>query len=144
MRLTSFTDYALRALMRMASAPDQSYSTAELAEEFKISRNHLTKAIAALSAAGIVKTRRGNGGGASLARPADRLRLGDIVAVLEERSVLVECLAAQGGTCVITPSCRLKGVLVGAQKRFIEDLNKVSLADVALTPRGGDRHVHQL
>lgn len=144
MRLTSFTDFALRALMRMASDPDQSYSTAELADEFKISRNHLTKAIAALAAAGIVETRRGAGGGASLAKPADRLRLGDIVAVLEARSALVECFASGGGQCSITPACRLKGVLASAQQRFIDDLNQVSLADVALAPRQGGAHVHQL
>jgi Iron-dependent Transcriptional regulator len=58
MRLTSFTDFGLRALMRMASAPDRAFSTAELAAEFALSRNHLTKIMAALAQAGIVTTRR--------------------------------------------------------------------------------------
>ena len=39
MRLTSFTDYGLRALMRLASEPERGFSTAELADEFRISRN---------------------------------------------------------------------------------------------------------
>lgn len=43
MRLTSFTDYGLRMLMRMARAPDRPFSTAELADEFGLSRHHLTK-----------------------------------------------------------------------------------------------------
>ena len=43
MRLTSFTDYGLRMLMRMASAPERAFSTAELADEFGLSRNHLAK-----------------------------------------------------------------------------------------------------
>ena len=135
MRLTTFTDFALRALMRMASDPDRSHSTAEIANEFGISRDHLTKAIAALAAAGIVKTRRGAGGGARLARPAERLLLGDIVAVLEHRSALAECFAPDGGACAITPSCRLKGILAGAESRFIEDLNRFSLADISLPAR---------
>ena len=54
MRLTSFTDFGLRALMRMASAPDRGFSTAELASEFALSRHHLTKIMAALAQAGIV------------------------------------------------------------------------------------------
>ena len=136
MRLTSFTDFGLRALMRMAGEPDRAYSTAEIAAEFGISRHHLTKAIAALAAAGIVETRRGTGGGALLAQPPDSLRLGDIVGVLEQRSVLVECFAAGGGACAITPVCRLKGILGGARSRFLEDLNRYTLADCALPAEG--------
>lgn len=134
MRLTSFTDFGLRALMRIASAPERPHSTAEIATEFGISRNHLTKAISALAAAGFVETRRGAGGGAVLAQPADRMRLGDIVAVLERGTALVECFAKDGGACAVTPSCRLKGILAGAEARFIDDLNHYSLADCALPP----------
>ena len=135
MRLTSFTDFGLRALMRLASAPDRVHSTAAIATEFGISRNHLTKAMAALAAAGFVETRRGSGGGAVLARPAESLRLGDVVAALERGTALVECFAADGGACVITPICRLKGILSGAEARFVQDLNRYSLADCALPPR---------
>jgi len=132
MRLTSFTDFGLRALMRMAGEPDRAHSTAEIAAEFGISRNHLTKAIQALAAAGIVETRRGVGGGAVLAQSPDRLRVGEIVAVLEERSALVECFQRDGGACVITPTCRLKGMLAAARARFLDDLNAHTLADCAL------------
>lgn len=137
MRLTSFTDFGLRALMRMAAEPERAHSTAEIAAEFGISRNHLTKSIATLAAAGIVKTRRGTGGGALLAERPDQLRLGDIVAVLERRSALVECFARDGGACAITPTCRLKGILGGARARFIEELNAYTLADCALTALPG-------
>ena len=132
MRLTSFTDFGLRALMRMAAEPDRSHSAAEIAAEFGISRNHLTKAIAALAAAGVVETRRGTGGGAMLARPPERLRLGDIVAVLERGSALVECFSPDGGACVVTPVCRLRGLLADARARFLDDLNRHTLADCAL------------
>ncbi|WP_136658938.1 Rrf2 family transcriptional regulator [Nitratireductor sp. XY-223] len=135
MRLTRFTDFGLRALMRMASEPERAYSTAEIAGEFGISRNHLTKTIAALAAAGIVETRRGTGGGAVLARPPAKLRLGDIVGVLEQKSAMVECFSTDGGACVITPTCRLKGILSGARSRFLNDLNAYTLADCALPPK---------
>lgn len=139
MRLTRFTDFGLRALMRMASEPERAHSTAEIADEFGISRNHLTKTIAALAAAGIVETRRGTGGGAVLARDPDRLRLGEIVQVLERKSALVECFAADGGACVITPTCRLRGILSGARSSFLKDLNAYTLADCALPPKTGPR-----
>lgn len=66
MRLTAFTDYGLRMLMRMASAPERAFSTAELAHEFRLSRNHLAKIMLRLGRAGLIKTRRGGGGGAIL------------------------------------------------------------------------------
>lgn len=132
MRLTSFTDFGLRALMRMAGEPDRTHSTAEIAAEFGISRHHLTKAVQALAAAGIVETRRGTGGGAVLASAPEQLRLGDIVAVLERKSALVECFQADGGACVITPSCRLKGILADARSRFLDEMNAHTLADCAL------------
>lgn len=135
MRLTSFTDFGLRALMRMASAPDQAHSTATIAEEFGLSRNHLTKAVAALASAGFVTTRRGHEGGARLARPADTIRLGDVVRTLERDSAMVECQRPDGGACRITPVCRLRHVLSEGEQAFLERLDRYTLADCALPPR---------
>ena len=63
MRLTSFTDFALRALMRLAGEPDRSFATSEIAAEFGISRNHLAKVVRDLAEAGFIATQRGAGGG---------------------------------------------------------------------------------
>ena len=135
MRLTSFTDYGLRMLMRMASAPESAFSTAELAEEFGLSRNHLTKIMQQLARAGIVETRRGGGGGARLGKDPAKVRLGDVVRLLEQGQDLVECFGPAGGNCTITGCCRLKARLRHAEARFIEDLNRSTLADIALPAR---------
>jgi Rrf2 family nitric oxide-sensitive transcriptional repressor len=132
MRLTAFTDFGLRALMQMASAPDRSFSTADIADHFGISRNHLGKVMGALANAGIITTRRGTGGGAVLARPADQIRLGDLVQILEDGQALVDCFANGGGTCAIRGQCRLKSRLRSAEAAFLNDLNKSTLADIAL------------
>ncbi len=132
MRLTSFTDYGLRMLMRMAGAPDRGFSTAELAEEFGLSRHHLTKIIQKLAQAGYVTTRRGGGGGAMLSRPAGEIRLGSIIRLLEEGQPLVECFAASGGDCTIDGRCRLKARLRSAEAAFLADLDRSTLADIAL------------
>lgn len=134
MRLTSFTDYGLRMLMRMASAPGRAFSTAELAEEFRLSRNHLAKIMQHLARAGLIETRRGGGGGAVLARPADEIRLGAVVRLLEEGQPLVECLGPDGGACTIDGHCRLKGRLRSAEAAFLAVLDRSTLADIALQP----------
>ena len=132
MNLTSFTDYGLRMLMRLASAPDQAQSTADLAEEFKLSRNHLAKIMQRLARGGIVETRRGVNGGAVLRRSPAEIRLGDVVRLLEQGQSLVECFGPGGGNCTIDGCCRLKSRLRQAEIRFIEDLNRSTLADIAL------------
>ena len=131
MRLTSFTDYGLRMLMRLASAPERAFSTAELADEFRLSRHHLTKIMQRLARAGIVSTRRGSGGGAILARPAADIRLGEVVRLLEEGQALVTCFTG-AGTCTIDGCCRLKGRLRSAEAAFFADLDRSTLADIAL------------
>lgn len=133
MRLTSFTDFGLRVLMRMAGDPDRAYTAADLAAEFRVSRNHLAKVISALAAAGYLDTRRGGGGGAMLARPAEEIRLGDVVASLEAGQAMVECFAAGGNACTLAPRCRLKARLAHAEAAFIADLNRSSLADCAFS-----------
>lgn len=132
MRLTSFTDYGLRMLMRLASAPGRTFSTADLAEEFQLSRNHLIKIMQQLGRAGLVETRRGSGGGATLARAPNDIRLGEVVVVLEEGQALVECFQPNGGDCTVDGCCRLKTRLRVAEMAFIENLNRSTLADVAL------------
>ena len=135
MRLTSFTDYGLRMLMRMASAPGTAFSTAELAEEFGLSRNHLTKIMQQLARGGIVETRRGGGGGAVLGKDPAEVRLGDVVRLLEQGQALVECFGLAGGDCTIEGCCRLKSRLRHAEARFLQDLNQSTLRDIALPVR---------
>ncbi|MEO9575929.1 MAG: Rrf2 family transcriptional regulator [Tateyamaria sp.] len=132
MRLTTFTDFGLRALMQIASDPDRAWSTTEIADEFGISRQHLTKAMAALARAGFLKTRRGGGGGAMLAQPAHNILIGDVVRVLEKDQSLVECFRAEGNACYITPVCKLKGFLGAAEAAFLTALDSYTLAECAL------------
>lgn len=131
MRLTHFTDYGMRMLMRMASAPDQAFSTADLAEELQLSRNHLAKIMQRLAQAGIVKTRRGGGGGAMLARPPSEIRLGMLVELLEDRQPIVECFSEKNN-CTLIGCCSLRGRLQQAEAAFLKELDNSTLADIAL------------
>ena len=142
MRLTMFTDFGLRALMRLAGSSERSFTTDEIATEFAISRHHLTKVVRELGAAGFIVTQRGAGGGFRLARPAEQITLGEIVRTLESREALVECFRADGGNCVLTPRCRLNSRLAAAREAFLRELDATTLADCAYPqaprkPRGG-------
>lgn len=137
MRLTAFTDFALRALMRLAGEPGRTFTTDEIAREFQISRNHLTKVVRELAEGGFVATHRGAGGGIKLARPAETITLGEVVRLLEARHAMVECFRADGGSCVLTPCCRLKSKLVRAAGAFIAELDRTTLAECAYAAPAG-------
>ena len=141
MRLTTFTDFALRALMRLAGEPARSFATNEIAAEFGISRNHLAKVVRDLADNGFILTQRGAGGGFSLARSAQSITLGEVVRALEGGSALVECFREDGGACALTPRCRLKARLAAARESFMRELDKTTLADCAYPAQSRRRGV---
>jgi len=126
-QLTSFTDYGLRALIYMASLPDdQMTNISQVTEVYGVSRNHMVKIINQLSRAGLVTAVRGKNGGIKLGKPAQTIRIGDVVRELEPLS-LVNC---DSDFCHITPACRLKHVLHTAVEHFLDELNQYTLADM--------------
>lgn len=131
MKLSLFTDIGLQTLMWLACHPGRLLSTRELAEELAMSHNHLTKVVSRLAKAGFVAAKRGNRGGILLARPAEEIRIGDVVAVLEAETRLVECFKTVGTNCVFIPGCKLAPQLAKANRIFIESLNQTTLSDVA-------------
>jgi Rrf2 family nitric oxide-sensitive transcriptional repressor len=134
MRLTLYTDYALRTLMYLGLAEPAQASIAEISSAYGISENHLTKVVHHLGRVGLVKTTRGRGGGLRLAQPADRIIIGGVVRQTEEDLSLVECFS--DGTCVITSSCRLQKVLKQALNAFLSVLDQYTLADLLVAGKG--------
>ena len=131
MRLTSFTDYGLRALMRAAAEPARMFTTIEIATEFAISRDHLTKIVRALAKAGFIATQRGAAGGFRLARPPEAIVVGEVVRALEPDEPLAECFRKDGGACVMTPTCALRRPISKARDAFLNELDALTLAECA-------------
>jgi Rrf2 family nitric oxide-sensitive transcriptional repressor len=134
MRLTNFSDYALRVLMYAAARSDRLITIEETAVVFGISRAHLMKVANQLTRAGFLKATRGRTGGLALARRPDKIRLSEVLRATESDFALVECFAPENN-CLITPRCRLKGVLKEALTAFIETLDRYTLADLILNPK---------
>jgi Rrf2 family nitric oxide-sensitive transcriptional repressor len=135
MRLSLFSDYSLRVLM-FAAARGDSFAIQDVADSYGISKNHLVKVVNQLAHSGHLATRRGRGGGITLGRPAEEIRLGDLVRVTEGKSLLVECMDAATNTCPINGNCYLKHLLHGAMEAFYGELNRHTLADLVSGRRG--------
>lgn len=130
MRLTSYTDYALRTLMYCGLRRDGLATISEIAEAYGISRNHVVKIVHDLGRLGLLDTRRGKGGGIRLGRPPEEIRLGRLVALLEGARPLVECFDPHACHCPIVGVCRLQDVLAEAQQAFYDALDRYTLADL--------------
>lgn len=135
MRLTLYTDYSLRVLLYLATHKDQIVTITELADFYKISRNHLVKVVHELGLSGYILTSRGKHGGIRLARPAEQIVIGAVVRETEPDFILLECFDAATDQCVITKSCSLKFAIFEAHAAFISTLDKYTLADAAKTAK---------
>jgi Rrf2 family nitric oxide-sensitive transcriptional repressor len=130
MRLTLQTDYALRMLMYLAIHQGRPCRVTDVATEYGISRNHLLKVALKLGRLGYLTTARGRSGGIALGRRPEDISLGEVVRHMEDGFALVECMHGEGGGCVISPACRLKGVVGKALQAFLAVFDDVTLADV--------------
>jgi Rrf2 family nitric oxide-sensitive transcriptional repressor len=131
MRLTAYTDFALRVLIYLAINPDRRPTIAEIAQRYGVSKAHLMKVVYELGLKGYVETTRGKGGGLRLARPTDTVTVGEIVRQTEPDMAIVTCFDEGAVACAIAPACRLKGKLAEARAAFLQVLDDCTLAEVA-------------
>ena len=130
MRLTVYTDYALRLMMYLAVKNNGLATIAEIADSFDISKNHLMKVAHQLGVAGYIETVRGRSGGLRLAKSPKSIILGEVVRRTEPDMALVPCFKPVDAFCVIRPNCALRGALHRAQAAFVKVLDDYSLNDL--------------
>ncbi|MCF7520467.1 Rrf2 family transcriptional regulator [Neisseria sp. ZJ106] len=132
MYLTQHTDYGLRVLIYTAINNDALVNISTIAETYNISKSHLMKVVTTLVKGGFLSSVRGKGGGLKLAMPAEKINIGAVVRYLEPMQV-VECMG-QNNECLLTPSCRLVGIVSGAIRSFFNHLDGFTLADLLNKP----------
>jgi Rrf2 family nitric oxide-sensitive transcriptional repressor len=130
MRLTEYTDYALRVLMHCAVHPERLVTIAEIADSHGLARSHLMKIVNELARHGVLATTRGRGGGMRLAKRPAQIRIGEVVRLLETDFRLVECFDPATSTCGIASSCRLRGLLDRALLAYFRELDAATLQDM--------------
>lgn len=130
MRMTLQTDYALRMLIYLAIHDPRPSTVNDVAESYGISRNHLLKIVLKLRDMGLVMTARGRSGGIHLAARPETINVGEVVRTLGEDFPVVECMKAGGGGCVLSPICRLRGVVREALGAYLSVFDNYTLADL--------------
>ncbi len=136
MRLTSYTDYALRTLMYLALNRERLVTIGDIADAHGIAKNHLTKVVHQLGILGFVETVRGRSGGLRLGRDPAEIRIGEVVRQTESDFYMASCFDKESAGCLYSAGCELKGVLGAATNAFLAVLDGVTLAQmVARDPR---------
>jgi Rrf2 family nitric oxide-sensitive transcriptional repressor len=136
MRLTSYTDYALRTLMYLALNRDRLVTIQDIADEHRIAKNHLTKVVHQLGTLGIVETVRGRNGGLRLGREPQDINIGDVVRSTEHDFFMAECFHDEGGGCLYSASCALKDALGRASTAFLDVLDAITLDKLVAPDKG--------
>ncbi|MGD2083410.1 MAG: Rrf2 family transcriptional regulator [Chromatiales bacterium] len=135
MRLTRFSDYAMRVLIYLAMQPGELATISEIATAYGISKNHLMKVVNLLTREGYIEAVRGGHGGIRLHRPPESVNIGEVVRRTEDDLSLAECFGPDN-QCVITPTCRLKIILSQALEAFLAVLEEHTLADMVSDKAG--------
>ena len=130
MRLTSYTDYAFRLLMFAGLKNGELATIQEAADAYGISKNHLMKVAYELGRHGLIETVRGRNGGIRLAKEPEKIRLGDVVRLMEDDLAMVECFVPATNTCPISRACSLKRALGEALDAYLKVLDRYTLADL--------------
>ena len=134
MRLTRFTDYALRTLIYVGVHSPELCSIKDVANSFNIRQSHLTKIVHELGRMGYLETVRGRGGGIRLGLDPADINIGEVIRRTEPDFFVVECFGPDPGVCCIKPACILGPVLEEAMAQFFDVLDRHTLEDL-LAPK---------
>lgn len=130
MRVTKFSDYALRVLIYLACKPNNDLTTiSELAEAYSISVHHVRMVVHKLGQLGYINSVQGKGGGFELAHEPSEILIGDVIRETEKDLYIVECFNPEG-SCPIVKACKLQHILGDALNAFFDTLNQYTLADI--------------
>ena len=128
--------YAILALAEVSARSSGHYvSTQEIADVAAIPYPHFAKTLAQLKRAGLVTTSRGKSGGILLAKPADQIRVLDVVLAIDGPATLNDCpLLLQSCNC--TRTCSLHGLWRETHDAILGFLTHTTIADIAAARAG--------
>ena len=144
MRLSSMADYAVVTMAAAARHCGSAQlvgadgkkrvrvSAAQLAEETGLPAPTVQKLVSRLTAAGLLRSSRGIGGGIKLARPAAAITLADIVEAVEGPIALTACVEHGSHSCGLELACAVK-----PHWPVVNEALRGALAGVALTQLAG-------
>ncbi|HEV3187955.1 MAG TPA: Rrf2 family transcriptional regulator [Acidimicrobiales bacterium] len=139
MRVSTRGDYASRALLSLALRDSNGAPTSvrDLAERTGLPQPYLEQILLSLKGVGLVRSKRGVGGGYVLARPAENITLAEIVAAVDGPIAAGDFGEPhQDGACDHEGQCVLLGVWADVGNHMREHLSSFTLADMVNQARG--------
>jgi Rrf2 family protein len=131
MQITRQADYAVRAVLELASNGNMKRLTAqEIARRRAIPLAFLSKTLGRLSDAGIVITQRGVKGGVSLGRPPAQINLLEVVEVIDGPIALNECVLDEE-TCRWTGTCPVRDIWCSLQRSLRDQMAGMNFRQLA-------------
>ncbi len=138
MKVSTRGDYASRALLSLALHDEAGpTSVRDIAERTGLPQPYLEQILLALKGAGLVRSKRGVGGGYVLARPPAEITLGQIVSAVDGPIVAGDFGEPhQNGACDHEGQCVLLAVWADVGQRMRQHLDSFTLADMVAQARG--------
>jgi Rrf2 family transcriptional regulator, iron-sulfur cluster assembly transcription factor len=132
MQLTLTGEYAIRAMIHLASGKDDSiFKISEISTANSIPEKFLRKIIPQLSFAGLVKSQKGIGGGIKLGKLASKITPLEIIEAVEGEMALNKCLIDKA-FCSNERWCTVHTLWCDAQQKLRTILSSKSIAELAL------------
>jgi len=138
-RVSTRGDYACRALLSLTLHTDATGPTSvrDIAERTGLPQPYLEQILLALKGAGLVRSKRGVGGGYVLSRTPDQIRLSEIVSAVDGPITLGDFgQPHQDGACDHEGQCVLLAVWQEAGEHMRRHLESYTLAAIAASARG--------
>lgn len=131
--LSQTVEYALRAVVHLATVAPESCRTADLAAVTQTPIAYLSKLVQNLNQAGIVTSRRGTGGGISLAIEPEELTLLEVVNAVDPLKRIKTCPLElnEHGTQLCALHRRLDAAYAQVEAAFAE----TTLAEIVANPK---------
>ncbi|CAN5182914.1 Rrf2 family transcriptional regulator [soil metagenome] len=147
MKISAQEEYGLRCLVQLATLEDdESLTLPQIAEREGISTANAGKLLWLLNKAGFVQATRGTKGGYTLARPADDIRLSEVIKILDEDEINAHCDSYKGvlETCIHNGDCGIRPVIVGLHEIVENALSQITLAQLVGTEAKVDERFHRI
>lgn len=133
--LSTTTEYALRALVRMAQLPEGAAILGrDLAEGARLPANYLSKILLSLRNAGILTTMRGSGGGYRLKKKPEEIRLIEVVEIFEGPRALPACLLSFDKPCSDGDPCTAHAAWHEVRAAYVRFLHDTTVAQISNYP----------
>jgi Rrf2 family protein len=136
MQIPRKIEYALRAMIHLADDPGGVARGSVIAHQEHIPKYYLEKVIRDLMKRGLVRARRGPGGGYQLARPPETISFRDVIEAVEGPITLNVCVDGSSA-CNLQPVCRMFRVWEEGQRVLLDVFSHTMLSQIASSrPRG--------